>query len=66
MAFSLDKKRGFPDLTLAEYQQFSDHFSEDVFGVLDLTRALESRTTTGAPSFANVDQELSRWEEALA
>ncbi|HEY0789884.1 MAG TPA: argininosuccinate lyase [Chthoniobacterales bacterium] len=66
VAFSLQQGRGFPDLTLAEYRQFSDHFEEDVFGVLDLKRALESRTTTGAPSFANVDRELRRWEENLA
>jgi argininosuccinate lyase len=66
VAFSLEQKKGFPDLTLGEYQQFSDHFSEDVFAVLNLTRALESRTTTGAPSFANVDQELRRWEADLA
>jgi argininosuccinate lyase len=66
VAFSLERKKGFPDLTLAEYQQFSGHFEEDVFAVLDLTRALESRTTTGAPSFTNVDRELRRWEENLA
>ncbi len=64
-AFSLKEGRGFPELSLTEYQQFSDAFTEDVYDVLVIRRALESRRSTGAPSPENVKRELDRWESIL-
>lgn len=47
-AFSLTEKRGFPDLSLEEYRQFSPVFEPDLFKVLDLKTALEARKAIGA------------------
>ena len=64
-AFSLAEKRGFPDLSLAEFSQFSDLFTDDVFAVLNLETALAARQAPGAPSPANVKAEIKRWQKTL-
>jgi argininosuccinate lyase len=65
-AFSITESRGFPDLTLDEYQQFSPVFKQDVFDVLNLETALAARKGIGAPSPANLANELKRWQQLLA
>jgi argininosuccinate lyase len=65
VAFSIQHQRQFTELTLAEYRQFSDHFAEDVFEVLNLHNALSSRTAVGAPSPKNVAAELEAWNAKL-
>ena len=65
-AFSLKEQRGFPELTLVEYQKFSSVFTPDVFAVLNLETALAARQSIGAPSPANVAAEISAWKSRLA
>ncbi|MEM9280871.1 MAG: argininosuccinate lyase [Verrucomicrobiota bacterium] len=64
-AFSLGEQRGFSELTLEEFQQFSEAFNEDVFKVLNLKTALRARKATGAPSPANVGKQISKWQRRL-
>lgn len=64
-AFSLTEKRGFPDMTLEEFRQFSDEFSDDVFAVLNLETALAARQAPGAPSPVGVAAEIKRWQKSL-
>ena len=64
-AFSLTEKRGFPDLSLEEYRQFSPVFEPDLFKVLDLKTALKARKAIGAPSPANVGAQIARWQKRL-
>ncbi|HQZ29274.1 MAG: argininosuccinate lyase [Verrucomicrobiales bacterium] len=64
-AFSLTEKRGFPDLSLEEYRQFSPVFEPDLFKVLDLKTALKARKAIGAPSPANVGAQITRWQKRL-
>ena len=64
-AYSIRIQRGFPDLTLEEFQQFSDVFKEDVFKVLNVKTALRARKSTGAPSPINVGRQISRWQKRL-
>ena len=65
VAYSIDQKRGFTDLKLDEYRRFSDKFGPDLFAVLDLDRAIDQRTATGAPSRKNVAAELEAWNAIL-
>jgi argininosuccinate lyase len=65
VAFSIQQRRSFTELTLTEYQRFSDRFDPDVFEVLNLANALGSRTTVGAPSPKNVAAELEAWNAKL-
>jgi len=65
-AYSIQENRGFPDLSLEEFQQFSPAFEPDVFRVLDVKTALKARKAIGAPSPANVNRQISRWQKRIA
>ena len=64
-AYSIRIRRGFHDLTLEEFQQFSDVFKDDVFKVLNVKTALRARKSAGAPSPTNVGRQISRWQKRL-
>jgi argininosuccinate lyase len=52
-------------MTLEEFRQFSDEFSDDVFAVLNLETALAARQAPGAPSPVGVAAEIKRWQKSL-
>jgi argininosuccinate lyase len=66
VAFSLTEKRGFAQLTLAEYQQFSSAFESDLFDCLTVETALAARQGIGAPSPKNVASQLAHWRSVLS
>ena len=66
VAHTIAEKRSFHELSLAEYQQFSDAFKADVFEVLKMDTALAARKGIGAPSPANVAQRIAHWRNALS
>src|SRR5580700_6334950 len=65
VAYSIEQRRGFADLKLEEFRQFSENFGPDVFEVLNLDRAIDHRTATGAPSRKNVAAALEAWNALL-
>jgi argininosuccinate lyase len=65
VAYSIQQNRGFADLKLEEFRQFSQNFGPDLFDVLDLDRAIDHRTATGAPSRKNVAAALEAWNALL-
>jgi argininosuccinate lyase len=65
VAYSIEQRRGFADLKLEEFRRFSEHFGPDLFDVLDLDRAIDSRTGIGAPSRKNVAAALEAWNAIL-
>ena len=65
VAYSIEQQRGFADLTLEEFQRFSEIFQPDLFAVLDLDHAIDRRTATGAPSRKNVAGALEAWNAIL-
>ncbi len=66
VAFSLTEKRGFAEMTLAEYQQHSTAFEADVLDCLNVQTALAARRATGAPSPQNVAAQINRWRGQLS
>ena len=66
VAHCAERGVGFHELTLADFQNFSVAFAEDVFSVLNIRRSLESRQAVGAPSPRNVAAQLQRWRTELA
>ncbi len=62
VAYAISQGRGFADLRLEEFQRFSEKFGPDLFAVLDLDRAIDHRTATGAPSRKNVAAALEAWD----
>lgn len=65
-AYSIQENRGFPELSLEEFQRFSPVFEPDVFRVLDVKTALKARKAVGAPSPGNVNRQISRWQKRIA
>jgi len=65
-AYSIKEQRGFADLSLDEFQQFSTAFEGDVYRVLDVTTALKARKAVGAPSPTNVSRQITRWQKRLS
>jgi argininosuccinate lyase len=65
VAYSIEQKRGFGEMTLAEFQQFSSAFEADVTACLNLETALAARKGIGAPSPQNVKAQLARWRTTL-
>lgn len=66
VAFSLEQQRGFAQLSLAEYQQFSSVFEQDLFDCLTVQTALQARQGIGAPSPQNVAHQLQHWRNQLS
>src|ERR1700722_1197391 len=65
VAYSIEQRRGFTELKLEEFRRFSEKFGQDLFGVLDLDRAIDRRTAIGAPSRKNVAAALEAWDALL-
>ena len=53
-------------LPLETFRALSPKFGSDVRQVFDVRKALAARTVTGAPSPANVQRQLKRWEKMLS
>jgi argininosuccinate lyase len=66
VAYSIVEKKAFGDMSLAEFQKFSQAFEADVMACLNLKTALEARKGIGAPSPQNVANQLARWRKALS
>ncbi len=53
------------ELPLAEFQKADSNFTEDVFELFDVRRALAKRNVIGAPSLAQIQKQLRRWRKKL-
>ena len=62
-AFCVKEGRGFPDLSLDEFREFSEAFEDDVFELFDVEKALAARKAAGAPSPDNVAAQIQRWRQ---
>jgi argininosuccinate lyase len=65
VAYSLEQNRGFGQMSLEEFRRFSESFGSDVFEILNLDRAIDSRTGIGAPARKNVAAALEAWNAIL-
>ena len=57
--YCIDEKKSIDELTLAELQQFSDKFNEDIYEAISLKTCVEKRLTIGAPSPEAMKQVIS-------
>lgn len=65
VAHCLEHNVTFHDLSVQDYQGFSDAFGEDVFNCLNMETAMAARKGIGAPSPANVAARLNHWRQNL-
>ncbi len=66
VAHCIGTGKTFPELQLSEYQALSPAFTDEVFDLFSLTKAMEARQATGAPSLTNIRKEIARWQASLA
>jgi len=52
-------------LKIEELQSVEPRFAPDAVKLFDVKKALDTRELTGAPSYAAVKRQLSRWKKAL-
>ena len=62
VALSVQNNTPLDELDLT---QVSEHYGADAKDVFDLQTALAARTNPGAPSVANVQAEVARWQKSL-
>ena len=65
-AYSLSERIPFQQIPLQTYQEFSDVFEDDIYGVLRVEQALKARVAVGAPSPENVTDRIEHWENHLS
>ncbi len=66
VALAVTSKTPLHQLTLAEYQEISEQYGDDVHEVFSLQRAFDMRTNAGSPSLANTQQRIAFWQNQLA
>jgi argininosuccinate lyase len=59
------QSKALEDLTLAEFKQISELFSEDVYEALSLEACVERRAVPGGPSMPSVQKHIDRIQEFL-
>jgi argininosuccinate lyase len=64
--YCLEQGKELQHMTLDEFRGFSKAISEDVFGVLDLNRSVDSRRSAGGTSSQQVRQAISLAERELS
>ena len=58
VAFCMERGKVLEELTLAEYQGFSDMFADDVYEDIDLMNCMEKRISEGGTSVASVKKQI--------
>jgi argininosuccinate lyase len=63
--YCIENSKDIPDLTLAEFQQFSTDIDADIFGYITLEASVNARKATGGTARSAVEKELSLARQAL-
>ena len=58
VAYCMEHSKVLEELTLAEYQGFSDLFADDVYEDIDLMNCMEKRISEGGTSVASVKKQI--------
>jgi argininosuccinate lyase len=63
--YCVENAKDIPDLTLAEFQQFSADIDDDIFDYVTLEASVNSRQATGGTARSAVEKELVLARKAL-
>jgi len=66
VAMAIERGVELGELSLADYQNESDLFGEDIFEWLDVARAVDRRDIVGGPAKTRIVDEIRRTKEELA
>ncbi len=65
VAYCIDKKTVLEKLSLAEFKEFSDLFSEDVYDAINLERCTFARNSQGGTAVESVQEQIKAVRELL-
>ena len=65
VAYCIDKKTVLEKLSLAEFKEFSDLFSEDVYDAINLERCTFARNSQGGTAVESVEEQIKAVRELL-
>lgn len=60
VAYCLSNNKDLPELTMAEWQSFSDKIGEDIYDSITLEASVNARRATGGTALEGVKREISR------
>ncbi|MGB4598790.1 MAG: argininosuccinate lyase [Trichlorobacter sp.] len=63
VAYCVENEMGINELSLAEWQLFSPHFSDDIFGVITVEASVGARDVIGGTARNRVQDEIRRCRE---
>ncbi len=63
--YAISKDKALDELSLSEFQEFSQSFSEDIFDAISMQTCVNGRSATGGPAEDTVNAALLRAEEFL-
>jgi argininosuccinate lyase len=63
--YAMDKGVNLDSLSLDELQRFSSKIEEDVYGYIELRRAVSARISRGGTSPAEIKRQIKRWKKLL-
>lgn len=65
VAFAIHNDKFLPEMTLAEYKEFSDLFEEDLLEVLKPENCVAARKSYGGPAFSENEKQFTLGDEIL-
>lgn len=65
VAYAIDNSKTLEEISLAEFNKFSELFGEDIYSEISLETCLEKRTSLGGPSKASVLHQIEVAREEL-
>lgn len=64
--FATEKDKKLNQISIEEYQTFSNIFEDDVFKYLSADSCLENKKTVGSPNPKMVEEQIKKWQKTLA
>ncbi len=58
--YAISKNKSLQDLSLEEYQKFSDKFDKDIYGAINFMNIVERRKSYGAASKKSIDLQINQ------
>ena len=66
VAFCIDNKKTFEDLTVDEFKRFSSLFDEDIYKYLDIDYCVSQRNVYGGPSKSAVEVQIKELQKKIS
>ena len=63
--YGLEKNKGFSQMKLEEFKQFSDQFDQEIFEILNLEKAIDGKKTLGGTARSTIKKAIQEAKERI-